>query len=60
MPEWENNVPVFKYPNSRMGNTALQRHVVFKIFYTYNYMSLFHNICLKDLYRHKRLCEISF
>ena len=58
MPEWENSVPVLKYPNSRMGNSALQQHVVFKIFSIYNYMSLFHTVCLKDLHRHTRLCEI--
>ena len=39
-------------------NTATQCGVIFKISCIYKYMSLFHNICLKGLYRHKRLCEI--
>jgi len=32
-------------------NTVAQRYI-------YNYTSVFHNICLKGLYMHKRLHEI--
>jgi hypothetical protein len=35
--------------NGRTGNSVPQCHVIFKIFWIYNYTSLFHNICLKGL-----------
>jgi len=47
----------------RTGNTVQEmkcpmgKHL-FKMFSIYNYTSLFHSICLKDLYRHKSLCEV--
>ena len=39
-------------------NTALQHHVIFKIFYKFNFISFFHSSSSESLYRHKWLCEI--
>jgi len=43
---------------SQVGKRCLAMSFHFLNFLLYNYTSLFHIICLKGLYRHKRLCEI--
>jgi len=54
--KWESTVPGIKYPpTAKWENTVLQRHVLLKIFFTYNHIPRFHNICLKGLNRHKKI-----
>jgi hypothetical protein len=54
-PNWKTVSQKF---NAQWGKIVPQRHVLFKMFRIYNYKPLFHYMCLKVLYGHKRLCEV--
>ena len=55
--KWENTVPVIKCPQWPNGTTVSCNAMSLK-FFAFIITHLFHNICLKGLYVHKRLYKV--
>jgi len=57
MAEWENTISVIKFPQQPNGKKLSHNDMLLLNFSAFTITSLFLSICLKGMYRHRRLCE---